>query len=138
MPYWIYGRDDQTGETTRPYYSDSNDETIARALAEEQGLIVDSIERVGSQDGRSSGSIICPLIASFLFVLVVARGPVHGISQAFSVSLAISSCILSLIGLRVGMKGFFEERRRWALIGIAWNELVIALWIGAGVAFYVS
>ncbi len=43
MPYWIRGRDSQTGKPTDPFFSDSDDEAAARAEATTQGMVVESV-----------------------------------------------------------------------------------------------
>jgi len=45
MPYWIRGRDNQTGKPTDPFFSDSDDEAAARAEATTQGMVVESVVR---------------------------------------------------------------------------------------------
>ena len=43
MPFWVYGRDSDTGETAQ-FLSEAATEQAARAEAGEQGIIVDSVE----------------------------------------------------------------------------------------------
>src|SRR5262245_56535541 len=44
MPFWVYGRDRETGKPTEPLFSDATSDTAARAEATEQGMIVERIE----------------------------------------------------------------------------------------------
>jgi len=45
MPYWIHGLDNKTRESSVPFFSDADDEVLAREQAESQGIIVYSVER---------------------------------------------------------------------------------------------
>lgn len=44
MPYWVHGRDNESGEPTDPFFTDAEDETVARAEATAQGIIVETVE----------------------------------------------------------------------------------------------
>lgn len=45
MPFWVNGRDSQTGQATDPFFSEAGSEEAAREEATAQGMIVESVER---------------------------------------------------------------------------------------------
>ena len=49
MPFWIYGRDGETGQPTDPFFSDSRDESAARREAEALGIQIESVEGLSSK-----------------------------------------------------------------------------------------
>jgi len=60
MPFWVYGRDRESGEPTE-FFSDAANEAEARSQASEQGIVVERIEAAP----ESSGEIPEPVDGSF-------------------------------------------------------------------------
>jgi hypothetical protein len=57
MPYWVYGRDSQTGERRDPLFIETDDEVEARTVAAEAGMAIDEVEaidRVEPSDGAAA------------------------------------------------------------------------------------
>ncbi len=52
MPYWIRGRDSQTGEPTTPFFRETDNESAAQVEAITRGMIVDFIVRRGAEKAK--------------------------------------------------------------------------------------
>ena len=61
MPYWIHGRDAETGEPTEPMFSEAQSEEAARAEATAQGMIVEWVKpHVEEETTGEPRSILLP------------------------------------------------------------------------------
>ena len=105
------------------------------------------LQHAGERLDRASQSMVSAFIASSLVLLVIwvlDSSPFglsgDGIERALSVALAVLSCLTALVGLRLGMIGIFGERkaRPTGVIGVVWNEILIAFWIFVCVAVYLG
>ncbi len=104
MPFWVHGRDSESGEETDPFFSVAATEADARAQAEAQGILVEDVQESEDTSLDSLPPVVLPVsfvgstrhlsqaifVAVVLFVLALLLGADQGFTSGTIVACAVA------------------------------------------------
>ena len=127
MPYWVHGRDAETGELIEPMFSEAESEEAARAEATARGMIVERVEpHVERETTGEPRSILLPQQEP----ASDSQGPAHELAAEQVKVISSLASYMWAFGVLVlmAMGGLHLARRSWSPLEIA--EGILGLIMG--------